>query len=710
MAIRTSITVDDRMSGAFRSMSNALNVVINSFASLQNVADRSIDTASIETARAELANVGTTLNQVESEIQQANSQQQQFNNSLRGADSPAGNLLNKVKQIGVAIGGFMGVKKALDLSDSVAQTTARLNLMNDGLQTTEQLQEMIYQSAQRSRGAYADTANMVARLGIVAKDAFSSNAETIAFAEQLNKHFKIAGTNANEAAAVSLQLSQALGSGVLRGDELNSVFEQAPTVIQAIADYLQVPIGEIRDMAGDGEITASIVKNAMLAAAEETNKKFESIPKTFGDVATDIKNKALVMFQPALQKLNDLANSPQFDNFVNGVLNGLYAVSNVVIEVFNVVAGVGSFIYDNWSILAPVIIGVASALAMYGGYLAWTKGLETASAAIKIASCIASYAKAAATGAEVSATAAATAAQYGFNTALLACPITWIIIAIIALIAIFYAAVAAVNKFTGATVSGTGIICGVLTTAVAFIANLILGVINFVIGLGIELYNLIASFANFFANVFNDPVGAIKKLFFDLFDTIVGIVESAARMIDTLLNSNIGDKVAGFRAKVNAYVDTKVNTKDVMSKLNQGDYMLKGLDYKQAYNTGYKFGEGLDKKVSSVFDTTKLGLNDYGVDGLGGLGDLGNLGSNLDDIKDSSKKTAENTDTTKEDLQYLRDLADRETINRFTTAEIKVDMGGVSNTVNNMADLDGIADYLANKVEEQMQIAAEGVY
>ena len=302
--IKTSIQVDDRMSGAFRAMNNALNIVINSFSSLQDATHNAVDVSSLEAARSELAKVEISLNAIEQDVKNATNKQDQFNKSLSGADPPASNLLSKLKQIATTIGGVIGIKKALDLSDTVAQTTARLDLMNDGLQSTEELQKMIYQSAQRSRGAYQDTANTVSRLGIVAKDAFNSNAETIAFAEQLNKHFVIGGANAQEMAAVSLQISQALGSGVLRGDELNSVFEQAPTVIQTIADYLDVPIGKIRDMAGDGEITADIVKNAMLAAADETNAKFESMPKTFGQVATSIQNKALMMFQPALQKMN----------------------------------------------------------------------------------------------------------------------------------------------------------------------------------------------------------------------------------------------------------------------------------------------------------------------------------------------------------------------------------------------------------------------
>lgn len=705
--IKTSIQVDDRMSGAFRAMNNALNIVINSFSSLQDATHNAVDVSSLEAARSELAKVEISLNAIEQDVKNATNKQDQFNKSLSGADPPASNLLSKLKQIATTIGGVIGIKKALDLSDTVAQTTARLDLMNDGLQSTEELQKMIYQSAQRSRGAYRDTANTVSRLGIVAKDAFNNNAETIAFAEQLNKHFVIGGANAQEIAAVSLQISQALGSGVLRGDELNSVFEQAPTVIQTIADYLDVPIGKIRDMAGDGEITADIVKNAMLAAADETNAKFESMPKTFGQVATSIQNKALMMFQPALQKLNDLANSSQFNSIVDGVINGLYTVSNVAIEVFNVMASVGGFIYDNWSILEPIIVGIATAMLLYNGAVIANNTVQAINNGLQGIAVLKASAHAAALAMQSGATFGATVAQYGLNAALLACPITWIILGIIALIAVFYAAVAAVNKFAGTSISATGVICGAFMVAGALIANMIIGLFNFFVGIGIEVYNLIAVFANFFANVFNDPVGAIKKLFFGLFDVITGIVQSAAQMIDTVLNTNLSGAVAGFRSKVNAYVETQVDGQvEVMQKLNQSDYMMKGFDYKSSWNAGYNFGKGIDDKVGSMFDLSSLGLDNLGS-GISGLGDIPSAG----DLADTSKntgKTAENTETSTEDLKYLRDIAERETINRFTTAEIKVDMGGVNNVVNNNADLDGIADYLAVKVEEQMQIAAEG--
>lgn len=695
--IRTAIMVDDRMSGAFRAMNNALNIVVNSFADLQDATHQAVDVSSIQAARTELARAEATLNQVESSIQNATQNQRQFNDSIGDANPQANNLLSKFKQIATTIGGIIGLKKVMDLSDQVSQTTARLNLMNDGQQTTAELQRMIYESAQRSRGEYQATANTVARLGITAKDAFESNAETVAFAEQLNKQFIIGGANAQEMAAVLLQISQALGSGVLRGDELNSVFEQAPTIIETIADYLQVPIGEIRDMAGNGEITAQIVKNAMLAATDETNAKFESMPKTFGQVATSIQNKALMMFQPLLVKMNEIANSERFNSMTDGVLNGIYAIATACTYAFELVSSVGGFVVDNWSILQPIIFGVAAAILLYNGAVIAKNIVDAISIGLQTAQAIAIATKTGATIADVAATNGLTVSQWALNSAFLACPITWIIAGIIAIIAIIYTAVAVFNKFAGTSVSATGIVAGVFTTLGAHIAN------RFVV----PTWNTIAAFVNFFGNVWHDPVAAVKVLFYDMCLTVIGYITNMAHAIENVINKipgvtvDITSGLDGFQSKLESASQKVKDESGWIEYVGKMDY----IDYGDAAKAGYNFGKGIDDKVGSLFDFSSLGLDDYGA----GI-DLGDLSSTLGSIDDNTGKTADNTDTSTEDLKYLRDIAERETINRFTTAEIKVDMGGISNTVNNMSDLDGIADYLAIKVEEQMQIAAEGVH
>lgn len=466
-------------------------------------------------------------------------EQGRFNQEIQEGANQANALTRTIMGAVSAYAGIQSVKNILDASDELTLTTSRLDLMNDGVQSTGDLVNMVYVAAQDARGSFSDMADVVARFGNNAKDAFSSSAEVVRFAGLIQKQMAIAGASTDEAANAQLQLSQALGSGVLRGDELNSIFEQAPNLIQNIADYLDVPIGKIREMAADGELSADTVKQSIFAATDQINENFNNMPMTWGQVWQSMQNTALIAFQPVLEQLNEFANSEGFQSFVNVAIEGMAILSSVTLDVFSLVGSAGSFIADNWSIISPFIYGAAAALAVYYGWQFAVNAINMISNGIHVAMAIAQMMHAAATGGLTAATAAEIAAQNGLNAAMFACPITWIIIMVIALIAIFYAAVAAVNKFAGTTVSATGIICGVIATAAAVIANIFIGLVNTVIGIGVEVYNLIASFANFFANVFNDPVGAIIRLFADLFDFIAGIVQSAARLIDTVLGSNL---------------------------------------------------------------------------------------------------------------------------------------------------------------------------
>ncbi len=707
------------MTPVFRSMISVMNSVINSFDSLDNASQSALDPAQIQSAQQELSKMNGVLDNIENEISQNKNEQERFNNSIRNGQSAMGGLEKKVLGLAAAYLSVQSAQKVIGLSDTMTQTTARLNMMNDGLQTTKQLQDKIFLAAERSRGAYLNTADAVSKMGIMAKDAFGSNDELIAFSEQLNKQFVIAGTSTQGVDAAMLQLTQAMGSGVLRGEELNSVFEQAPTIIQTIADYMDVPIGQIRDMASEGQITADIVKSALLSAADETNAKFEQMPMTFAQIGTSIQNNALMAFQPVLERLNEIANSERFQNLVSGVINALVTVSGIVMTIFDLVATVGSFMYDNWSILEPIIMGVVSALMLYMLYLGISNVMEAANNISKGIAAVRAYAAAAANTAlaaaernEAMAKASATAAQYGFNAALLASPVTWIVLAIIALIVVIYAVVAAINKVTGSTISATGIIMGAFAFVGAAIWNIIVGVVNAVIGIGIELYNLIATFANFFANVFNDPVGAIINLFSGMFDFILGIVQAAAKLIDTILKTDMAGAVEGFRNTVAEKTAEIVGDQVVvMEKLNASDYQFSGLDYGEAWDAGYNFGEGIENKVGNMFNPDDLTSNipnpgDYPAYDLSGYG--GTAG-NIADTADNTGRMADTMDKSETELKYLREIAERQAINKFTTAEVKIDMTGMRNEIKSDDDIDGLVYKFTNKLEEVLLITAEGV-
>ena len=673
--------------------------------------NRAVENMDVQAANEAYLRLSQTVGNTERYIRDNVDEQGRFNQEINEGVANADNLMNTIKGAVAAYATIQTVTKALDLSDTLTSTTARLNLMNDELQTTQDLQNMIYLSAERSRGAYQATADAVSKLGLMAGDAFGSSEEIVAFMEQVNKQFTIAGTETAGIEAAMLQLTQAMGSGVLRGEEYNSILEQAPNIIQAIADYMDVPKGQLKDMAAEGQITADIVKAAMFAAADETNAKFESMPMTFSQIWTSFQNTALMAFQPVLQRMNEIANSEAFQGFVNNAIEALSMVAGIALEIFDLLVGVAEIVGENWSWLSPIIYGVAGALAVYYGAQLAANAISANSKGIHIAMAVAQMIHAAATGTLTAATAAEIAAQNGLKAALYACPIVWIIVLIIALIALFYAAVAAVNKFAGTSVSATGIICGAFMVALAFIGNIFVALWNLVVDVFVLIYNLVAEVANFIGNVFTDPIGAVCRLFFGLADTVLGILQALASAIDAIFGSNLAGSVQGWRDSLGGWVDETFGKGDeVMAKMNADDMKLGRFEYGAAWDAGYNFGEGIDESISnfdpsSLFDTNVPSASDYS--------DLSNytagIGDGVGDIADNTGSIADSMDITEEDLKYLRDIAEQETINRFTTAEITIEQTN-HNTVSGKIDLDGVVDGLTDAVNEAVDIIAEGVH
>lgn len=707
--IRTAIALYDGVTSPLRNMQKAMGIVLNSFESMQRASSNAVDVSAIQEAREELARAETAFDSIEQNIRDANDQQQRFNRSIRDGSSAADGLWQKMKGIAATVGGMIGLKQALGTSDQLTQTNARLNnalIKFDDGGSIKELEAKVMASAQRSRAYYMDTAAAVAKLGINARDAFTNMDEVIAFSELVNKSFVIGGAGAQEQSAAMLQLTQAMASGVLRGEELNSIFETAPGIIQSIAKYLDVPIGQIRTMASEGQITANIVKNAMFEAAGDIERTFSNMPKTWGQIWTGMKNKALSIFAPILTKINELANSELVAKLTDGIVNGLAAIATVANMILDLMINVASVVVDNWSWLSPIILGVAAALGVYYGRLLLVKGAELASAAVSGTVAVAKGIMAAATMLVTGATWAQVTAQYGLNAAMYACPLVWIIILIIALVALFYAAVAAVNKFAGTSVSATGIICGAFMAALAFIGNIFIALWNVAAEVFVLIYNLVATVANFIGNVFNDPVGAVCRLFFDLADTVLGVLQALASAIDAIFGSNLAGAVQGWRDSLGGWVDeTFGKGTEVMAKMSADDLKLDRFEYGVAFDLGYNFGEGIDSKVSGLFDGSAM-------DSMGAF----DIGNTLDGIYGNTGDTAGNTaamsdalDITEEDLSYLRDIAEREAINRFTTAEIHVEQHN-ENHISKDADLDGIMDAWANDFAEKLDVSEEGVH
>ena len=710
--IRTAIALYDGVTAPLKSMHKAMNIVLNSFEAMQRASGNSVDTSAIREAREELARAGAAFDSIEENIRNAGNQQDRFNRRIRDGTTAADGLWSKLKGIAATVGGLAAVKKILGVSDDLASTRARLNLIVDDGGSVSELEKKIMASAQRSRSAYFDTASAIASLGANAGAAFANTDEIIAFMEQINKQFVIGGASAQGQSAAMLQLTQAMAAGALRGEELNSILDNAPGIARAIESYMGIAEGSIKQYAEQGLITAEVVKNAMFAAADETNAKFESMPKTWAQIWTSMQNKALSIFAPILTKINQIGNSERFAQVTDGIINGLAGIASVATVVLDLLIGGAALVVDNWSWLAPIVGGVATAfLVLNGAMIAYktvtgiVNALETVKAARLAMTTVA-------TGAQTTATFAQTAAQYGLNAALMACPLTWIIILIIALVALFYAAVAAVNHFAGTSVSATGLICGAFMAALAFIGNIFVALWNLVVDVFVMIYNLVATVANFIGNVFNDPVGAVARLFFDLADTVLSVLQALASAIDTIFGSNLAGSVQGWRDSLGGWVDSTFGKgEEVMEKLNAEDLHLGRFEYGAAFDMGYEFGQGVEDTIGGLFDFSAM--DSLGAaDGL----DAFNLGNTLDGIYGNTGDTAGNTaamsdalDIAEEDLAYMRDIAEREAINRFTTAEIKVEQHN-ENHISKDTDLDGIMDAWANDFAEKLDVSEEGVH
>lgn len=632
--IQSAIRLNDMMSTPIRSITNAMNMMLSTWNSLDRATSGGLDVSGVESIRAELNQATRALDQMEAE-------QRDFNREVQNGSGAMDGLTGKIMGALGAYAGLQGLQQLVNLSDSFTQTQARLSMIVDEGSTTEELFDKIAASADRARASISTTADIVAKLGLRAGDSFTSNDETILFAENLNKLFVIAGASQQEVASASLQLTQALGSGVLRGEEFNAIFEAAPNVMQTVADYMDVPIGKLRGMAAEGQITADIVKNALLSATDEINDQFDDMPMTWSQVWT-------------------------------GIMNSLYYASQPILNLI-------SWLAQNWSILQPIVLGVAAALAVY---LAATKGVELA-------------------------TKAWAAAQQFFNSVMALNPVFLIIMGVILLIAAIYAIVAAINKVTGSTISATGIITGALAVAGAFIWNLLIGLLNGLIQAVWTIFaepilGIIEWILNACNGGFNSFGDAVNNLIAQIIGWFLSLGKVVTKIIDAIFGTDWTSGLNALRDDITAWGKTE---KAITIDRNVPEIGNR-IEYGNAWDSGYAFGEGIQEKIGGFFGGFSGG-DQYSMDDLmSGIGDIpaiGDIATNTGDMKDS-------LDITHEDLKYLRDLAEQETINRFTTAEIRVEMGGVTNNVNSNVDVDGVMDYMVTGIQEAMERSAEGVH
>lgn len=686
-----------------------LRMQLNQAIQEQNSLNQAMQNMDVSAANDAYLRLSQTVGNTERYIRDNVDEQGRFNQEISAGTQQANELTNTIKRVVAAYVSIQTVGKALNISDELVQTTSRLNMMNDGVQTTAELVNMVYAAAQDARGSFSQMADVVARFGNNAKDAFSSSEEVVAFADLIQKQMTIAGASTQEAANAELQLSQALGSGVLRGDELNSIFEQAPNLIQNIADYLDVPIGKIREMAADGELSADVVKAAIFSAADDINSKFNEMPMTWGQMWQSMQNTALIAFQPVLQRLNDLANSEAFQTFIQGAIEAMATLANILLNVFDLAVSIGTFIGDNWSIIAPIVYGIVAALTAY-------IAISAIVAAINGVMAIAEGVKAAAQMMATGATFAETAAQQGLNAALMACPLTWIIMLILALIVVIFAVCNAIAKMTGIANSGFGVITGGVNVVIQFFKNLGLTVANIALGIG----NAIAALASNMMTAFHNAICSVQSWFYNLLSTALSVIEGICSALNKLPfvefdYSGISSAADDYAAKASEAAGYKEDYQSVSDAFNEGFTTFDAFQdgwASDAFNAGAAWGDGIADKVSNfslsdVFGQTDIpNVGDYTSGFNDAIANSG-VGDSIGNIDDNTGKIKDSLDVTEEDLKYLRDIAEQESINRFTTAEVTINQTN-NNNVSSDTDLDGFITALDDAMGEAIDEVTNG--
>ena len=673
--IRSQMVLNDQVTGVLKNITRALDITLHSFEQMQDASANAVDVRLLNQARAGLGEVNLAVREMEENYRRASQQEQQvtrnirqstqaeqqLNASIRGGNDALDDMLGKAKNLAATIGASVGLKKLIELSDQMTSTTARLSFLVDDGGSVDELEAKIMASAQRSRAAYLDTASAIASMGANAGAAFSSNDELIAFMEQVNKQFVIGGASAQGQAAAMLQLTQAMAAGALRGEELNSILENAPGIARAIEQYMGIAEGSIKSYAEKGAVSATVVKNALLSIADETNAKFNGMAMTWGQVWTQMGNIALKVTQPLLSAINWLAN--------------------------------------NLSVIGPIVLGLGTAFLVFQVAAHWTQIAAVATAAYHAVVNLLSIGFGVLTGN----TAAASAAVFTFNSALLASPITWIIMLIAVVIGLLYGVVAIINKVTGSSISATGLICGAIAVAGAFIGNTVIGLLNALIQYIWAIF--VAPFlgiVEWILNVCNGGFNSFGDAVANLIGQIIGWFLNLGKVVTTIIDAIFGTNwTAGLESLQSSVTAWGKNENAITLDKNAPtiDYRF---EYGDAWAAGNDFGKGIDDKISGMFN-------------MGGPGDasgfdLGDIAAYTGETADNTGKTADALAVTEEQLEYLRDIAERDAINRFTTAEVKIDMTGMTNRIDGSADLDGVISQLTEGFTEALVTAAEGVH
>lgn len=591
----------------------------------------------------------------------ASNQTDKFNEKLNKTGNSSSFLSSGLGKLAGTVLTITTALKGMQLSDELINTNARLNLINDGLQTQAELQEKIYASATRSRGAYMDMAGVISKMGLLAGEAFGSNDELIAFTELVQKSFKVGGASQTEQSSAMLQLSQAMAAGKLQGDEFRSIMENAPMIAQAIANYTGKSKGELKELSSEGLITADIIKNAMFNASDEINAQFKQMPMTFADVWNKIKNGLLSAFTPLSQAFSNIINSESFMSVINALIIGVNILGSAL-------GGLIDLIVSGWDIIGPFIIALSTVIL----------GAIIANLWAMVAPIIAQ------------------AAAWALANA----PII-MLIALIVLIA--------------QTLASLGV---TFEDVFSFVGGLLGVFAGYFYNQFVYIWNTVAAFINFFGNVFNNPVASVQALFYDMAVNILGFIEGIAQGIEDLINKIPGVEVSITSGISNLKNNLASKSASIKSEAGLVEYVKtkEFMNYSSAASTGSGIGKNIYSKIegalsgiSNKFSSLTSGTTSSGVSGFGGLGDLG-TSSNPLSVEGTGKNGALDVDMADEDLKYLRDIAERDYINKFSTATLAPNIQMSFGDVHQEADVDKVAARIRKVLREEIAIASEGDY
>lgn len=730
MAISTTVGVRDNLSTAFRNMTASINVCLSTFAEMQTATNEGISARNMEEVHRAMNNMNASAEIFTQELGQAEQQQRRVNNSISQGSNVMNQLTSKVRNLISAYAGWKAVDKVMDLSDSLGSATAKVNMMNRNFDETGDTMGKIYKTAQASRMSYIDLANTVSKIGTNSRDAFDSTDEVIEFTSLIQKGFVSAGTGVIEAQNAMLQLTQAMGSGVLRGEELNSIYEQAPQLIQYIADYMEVPKTKIRELASEGQISADIVKNAMFSASKQINSDFANMPVTFSQAATCIKNASIVTFQPILNMIGAITQSESFAVFAQGVVGAFQSIAEVAQPVLQFIIDGGAWIVENWGQIEPILAGATAALITYVGWQAISKLLDSEGIVMKVASTVATLAQGTAMLFYGLAVGSATIAQAGLNMVLSACPLLFVIM----LIGLVVAAIARWVQSVGG-IKVAWLICvdkvlygwdmlkigftqGVHAVQnqcdlmkVAF-TNAKASIVTTVGNMKVSVLTAIQNMVNGAIDLINDFISTLNKIPGVSIDAISYTASFAtdAAAEEAKKQSAAAEEVASAQASYETNKQARAQSDADKTIQAYADHNKRLQEIATAQK---KAKEKNNDKASYKIPTSALSggaSTPYASTGGVGGSDPAGVGKNTGKTAANTSKIADSLEVAEDNLEWMKDIAEREIIDRTVFRDIKVSLGSVNNTVNNMSDLDGIADYIGDSILERVQIGAEGAY